>query len=211
LFGRRRLRVFRARRLDRPADRLKRFPAALRRKRREPELLSHPVGDLAARPQAAIRRRLLEPNLQLRQKIGLEHRGAHSVVAAKIAKRLRPECVIAGQKFLDPARHKTRQCGNFRHRMALCQKPDRLVMPPRARIRTLPVALRQFLDAQMIRYMRHGSPPALHAYQIYLLRTFEGIPSESISRKPYQHAGSTKIANRMAIYSPPEPSPKVIN
>jgi hypothetical protein len=44
LLWRRRLRVLPARRLDRPADRLPRLSAALRRNFLKPELVSHPAG-----------------------------------------------------------------------------------------------------------------------------------------------------------------------
>ena len=54
LFGRSRFRVLRAGRLDRPAGRLQRFPASLRRHRLEAKFLGHPVCNLAARPQPAI-------------------------------------------------------------------------------------------------------------------------------------------------------------
>jgi len=128
----------------------------LRGKLLKPELLSHPAGDFAARPHPAIRRWFPKASLQCRKQVRFEHRRLRSVVAAKIAERRRPERVVAAQQFLDPARHKARDVGDFRNRMALRQQPDRLVMPSRARIHTAPVPIRQILDAQMIRHMRHG-------------------------------------------------------
>jgi hypothetical protein len=41
--------------------------------------------------------------------------------------------------------------------------------------------------------------------------TRDALGRTSRAEQTSQHAGSTKIANRMAIYSTPEPSPKVIN
>ena len=49
-----RFRVLRTWLLDRPADRLQRFPAPLRGDRGEVEFASHPSRNLAARPQPAI-------------------------------------------------------------------------------------------------------------------------------------------------------------
>src|SRR5260370_35416477 len=69
--------------------------------------------------------------------------------------------------------------------MALRQKQDRLIMPRPARVLARAITLCQSLDAQMIRHMRHGSPPAIHGARLYLLRLPCGIPSESITRKPY--------------------------
>src|ERR1700751_4424470 len=70
----------------------------------------------------------------------------------------RPERVVARQQLLDPARHKTRQRRHRRDRVALRQKPDRLVVPRRARILTRAITLLQLLNAEMIRYMRHDPP-----------------------------------------------------
>src|ERR1700758_1454536 len=158
LFSASRFRVAWARRLDRPTDRLQCLPAALLSKLFKPKLIGHEVRNLSARPYAAIRRRLLEPNLQLFQKLGLEHPRARAIVAAKIPERPRAERVVARQQLLDPARHKTRQRRHRRDRVALRQKPDRLVVPRRARILTRAITLLQLLNAEMIRHMRHDPP-----------------------------------------------------
>ncbi len=128
--------------------------------------MSHPARDFAARPHPVIRRWFLKALLQRRKQVRFEHRRLRSVVAAKIAERRRPERVVAAQQFLDPARHKARDVGDFRNRMALRQQPDRLVMPSRARIYTAPVPIRQILDAQMIRHMRHGRLLRFMAFQL---------------------------------------------
>ena len=117
-FGGGRVRVPGAGRLDRPADRLQRFPATLRRKALEPELSGHPVRDLAASPHSAIRWRLFEPTFELLQKLRREHRRRAAVVAAKIAERPQPQGVVAGLQLLDPARHKTSQFRDLDNRMA---------------------------------------------------------------------------------------------
>ena len=79
-------------------------------------------------------------------------------MAAQIAQRLRPERIVASLQFLDPARRKTRQRRHFRHRAALRQKPNRLIVPRRTRILTATITLLQILDAQMFRDVRHGPP-----------------------------------------------------
>jgi hypothetical protein len=128
-------------------------------------LISHPIGDLAAVPETAIRRRLAQSQLQLLQKLRLEHRGRAAIVATKIAQRLGTQRVVAGKQFLDPARHKAGQLRHFHDRVTLGQQPDRLVMPRRARIRARPITLLQLRNAQMIHHMRHGRPPAIHGVQ----------------------------------------------
>jgi hypothetical protein len=134
----------------------------LRRKLVEPKLIGHEVRNLAARPHPAVWRRLLQPILELRQNLRLEHRWRAAVVTAKVAERLRSQGVVAGLQFLDPARHKAGQFRHLGNRMTLRQKPNGLVMPRRARIRARTIPLFQLLDAQMIRHMRHGPPPAIH-------------------------------------------------
>src|SRR5712692_720942 len=157
LFGGCRVRIARTRRLDRPTDRLQRLTAALWRKLLEPKLIGQ-GRELAARPHAAVRRRLLEPNLQLLQKLGLEHRRQRAVVAAKIPECLRPQRVVAGLQLLNPARYKARQRRYLRNRMTLRQKPDRLVVPRRARILARAITPLQLPNAQISRNMRHGPP-----------------------------------------------------
>src|SRR5262249_13989261 len=91
------LRVAGTRRLDRPANRLERFPSALHTHFSPAEFARHPMCALAARPQTAIRRWLLKPNLQLSQKLRLENRRRRTIVATKITQRLRTNRVVAGQ------------------------------------------------------------------------------------------------------------------
>src|SRR3954447_12239756 len=45
------------------------------------------------------------------------------------------------------------------------QKPDRLKVPCRGHVRAVPVLLLQSQNAQVIRHLRHGSPPRLMALQ----------------------------------------------
>jgi Aminotransferase class I and II len=86
------LRVAGTRRLDRPANRLECFPSALHANFGQAEFTRHPMCDLAARPQTAVRRRLLKPNLQLSQKLRLENRRPRTVVATKITQRDQSRC-----------------------------------------------------------------------------------------------------------------------
>jgi hypothetical protein len=95
LFGRGRFRVFRMRRLDRPADRFQGFQNAfelanevkvhrcsafmaprtpLRRDQRQAEFLGHPVRNLAARPQPAIGRRLAKVQAQFIEQVRQDRR-----------------------------------------------------------------------------------------------------------------------------------------
>src|SRR6266852_5908477 len=191
LFGGCRVRIARTRRLDRPTDRLQRLTAALWRKLLEPKLIGQ-GRELAARPHAAVRRRLLEPNLQLLQKLGLEHRRQRAVVAAKIPECLRPQRVVAGLQLLNPARHKARQRRYLRNRMTLRQKPDRLVVPRRARILARAITPLQLPNAQISRNMRHG-PPSHDSWRSNL------TPSPARRNPPSQSAGIRMTAAHAII------------
>ena len=71
--------------------------------------------------------------------------------------------------------------------MALRQKPDRLVVPRRARVLTGSITSRQIFDAQVVFNMGHGSPPrfmAAHANRFDPKR--ESAMPESFARKPYE-------------------------
>jgi hypothetical protein len=63
-------------------------PAPLWRDRLEAQFASHPACHLAARPQTAIRRRLVKAHAQSRQKIGFQDRCRCAVAAAQIAESL---------------------------------------------------------------------------------------------------------------------------
>jgi hypothetical protein len=74
--------------------------------------------------------------------------------------------------------------------MALRQKPDRLVVPRRARVLTGSITSRQIFDAQVVFDMGHSSPPrfmAAHANR-FDPKTESAMP-ESFARKPYQIYG----------------------
>ena len=64
------------------------LPAPLWRDRLEAQFASHPACHLAARPQTAIRRRLVKAHAQSRQKIGFQDRCRCAVAAAQIAESL---------------------------------------------------------------------------------------------------------------------------
>src|SRR5450830_1555847 len=93
----------------------------------------------------------------------LENGRTHPIVAPQIAERRFAQRVVTRQQFLDPARHKTRHRRHRRDRMALRQKPDRLVVPRRARVLTGSITSRQIFDAQVVFDMGHGSPPRFMA------------------------------------------------
>src|SRR5450830_1664863 len=116
----------------------------------------------------------------------LENGRTHPIVAPQIAERRFAQRVVTRQQFLDPAWHKTRHRRHRRDRMALRQKPDRLVVPRRARVLTGSITSRQIFDAQVVFDMGHGSPPrfmAAHANRFDPKR--ESALPESFTRKPY--------------------------
>ena len=102
-FGRGRFRVLRTRLLDRPADRLQRFPAPLRGDRGEVEFASHPSRNLAARPQPAIGRRVVKAQAQFSEQVGLQDRCRCAVAAAQVAKSLGSLGIVAGEQLFDPS------------------------------------------------------------------------------------------------------------
>src|SRR5665811_73321 len=71
--------------------------------------------------------------------------------------------------------------------MALRQKPDRLVVPRRARVLTGSITSRQIFDAQVVFDIGHGSPPRfMAAYANRFDPKRESAMPESFARKPYQ-------------------------
>src|SRR5215204_9563 len=154
--------------LHRPIDRFERLPATLGQDRSKPEFARHPGRHLRAGPQAAVRGWLTQTSLELLQQVRSQDGGACPVPASQIAQSLRTLGVIAGEQTFHPAlriRHRGRDLGNV---VAFGQKPDGLKVPRRRHVRAGPVLLLQSRNAQMIRYMRHGSPPRLMALQSIL-------------------------------------------
>src|SRR3954451_14121466 len=73
--------------------------------------------------------------------------------------------------------HRGRDLGNL---VPFRQKPDGLKVPRRRHVRAGPVLLLQSRNAQMIRHMRHGSPPRLMALQSILSpNRRESLPTPS--------------------------------
>ncbi len=143
--------------LDRPLERPQRLPAALRRHRRKTQLAGHPGRHLRTRPEPAIGRWPLQTLLQPGKYLWRQDRWRPPVMTAPIAQRPRALGVVARQQLFQPAFPIARQSRNFRHRMALRQQPDRLVMPRRRRRLGRPIVLFQLRNAQMPRYTGHPS------------------------------------------------------
>src|SRR4051812_18931211 len=166
--------------LHRPIDRLERLPATLGQDRSKPEFARHPGRHLRAGPQAAVRGWLKQTSLELLQQVGPQNGGACPVPASQITQSLRTLGVVARQQPFDPAlriRHRGRDLGDM---VPLGQKPDGLKVPRRRHVRAGPVLLLQSRNAQMIRHMRHGSPPRLMALQSILSpNRRESLPTPS--------------------------------
>ena len=156
-FGRGRFRVLRTRLLDRPADRLQRFPAPLRGDRGEVEFASHPSRNLAARPQPAIGRRVVKAQAQFSEQVGLQDRCRCAVAAAQVAKSLGSLGIVAGEQLFDPSLAIGRRPRHLRDGVTTRQKPDYLEVPRCGGILTSDKPLFQLLDTQMIPDRRHVS------------------------------------------------------
>jgi hypothetical protein len=157
-----RSRVLRAWLLDRPADRLQRFPSPLRRDRCEAEFASHPVRHLAARPQPAIGRRFAKAAAQLCQKIGLQDRCRCAIAATQIAECLGSLSVVTGEQLFDPSLAIGRRLRYLRNSVTTRQKPDHLEMPRRGGVPASHIPFFQLLHAQMLADRRHVSNPPNH-------------------------------------------------
>ena len=156
-FGRGQFRVLRTWLLDRPADRLQRFPAPLRGDRGEVEFASHPSRNLAARPQPAIGRRVVKAQAQFGEQVGLQDRCRCAVATAQVAKGLGSLGIVAGEQLFDPSLAIGRRPRHLRDGVTTRQKPDYLEVPRCGGILTSDKPLFQLLDTQMIPDRRHVS------------------------------------------------------
>lgn len=71
-------------------------------------------------------------------------------MAAAAAQCVGTGLVVAVGLLLQPARHEANHNGDFRYRLSLGQKPDRLIEP-----RTRPSVPAQLFNAQMVRDVSH--------------------------------------------------------
>ena len=118
--------VLRARRLDRPAHRAQRFPAALGRHLHQAQLARYPGRDLAAGPHAAVVGRRAQPLAQGGQhRFGQDQRPG-AIAAALVAERRWTLGIVAGAQLLDPARAEQGDRRHLRHTVTTGQQPDRL-------------------------------------------------------------------------------------
>ena len=179
-------RVARPRLLDRPADRLQRLPAALNRDLLQTQLGGHPVRDLAARPDPAGERRLVQTHTKALKQLRLQDRRDAAIAAPKIAQSGRPERVVAFDQLFDPAKPERRDLGHFPRRMPLGDQIDRLKMPRRPDVLGRLVTRFQLRNAQMLDDPSHARLPRIMAIpSISPMPPQESPTSESITRKPY--------------------------
>jgi hypothetical protein len=114
-FGCGRFRVLWAWLLDRPADRLQCFPPTLRRNRYQTKFASHPVRNLAARPQPSIGRRLTKAIAQPVEQVGLQDRRRRAVAAAQVAESFWPICIVTNEQLFDPSLAKRAEISGHIH------------------------------------------------------------------------------------------------
>lgn len=163
LLGRRRFGIFRARLLDRPATGFQRFPTPLRRHLGQAQFARHPTRRLAARPQAAVGRRVAQPNLQpLKQ-------------------------------LLDPTPPERRHRRDLAGRTPLRKKPDRPETPRRRNVHARLATLFQRRNAQTPHDCRHVRLPRSTATKAIRWTTKKESHSvKSIRRKPYDSSARTR-------------------
>jgi hypothetical protein len=115
---------------------------------------------LRARPQAAVIRWITQPIRQRHHYFGRQDCRRSSIAASLIAQCLRPDCVVARNQKFDPARHEPQNVRHLGEAAPFGKKPYRLEMASGDGLRSGPVPLLKFFDAQMLcQRDNHAQPP----------------------------------------------------